>query len=69
MFYLTTVELDESSSDKCMMEIMGYQASKTKCGISHFCQELMTSKGMTGYGITHQLLWTMLADQVYIGDI
>lgn len=43
---------------------MGYQPSKKKCGVSPFCIELMTRKGLTGYGITHQMLWTMLSEQV-----
>ncbi|XP_063429384.1 uncharacterized protein LOC134712135 [Mytilus trossulus] len=55
--------LNEKESDKCMMEIMGYQPSKKKCGVSPFCIELMTRKGLTGYGITHQMLWTMLSEQ------
>ncbi|CAG2258017.1 unnamed protein product [Mytilus edulis] len=55
--------LNEKESDKCMMEIMGYQPSKKKCGVSPFCIELMTRKGLTGYGMTHQMLWTMLSEQ------
>lgn len=46
------------------MELMGYQPSKKKCGVSEHCIKLMTRKGLTGYGITHQLLWTMLSEQV-----
>jgi hypothetical protein len=44
------------------MELMGYQPSKKKCGVSGHCIKIMTRKGLTGYGITHQLLWTMLSD-------
>ena len=59
-----SVSLNEKESDKCMMELMGYQTSKKKCGVSEHCINIMTRKGLTGYGITHQLLWTMLSEQV-----
>ena len=67
MFIFTsffTVKLSESLSDKCMTELTGELGTDKRCVISSECIEIMTVKGLTGYGITHQILWTMLADQV-----
>ncbi|KAJ8308493.1 hypothetical protein KUTeg_013367 [Tegillarca granosa] len=59
--------LDETTSDNCMSELIGSQ-SKEKCKISEKCAKIMTTKGLSGYGITHQILWTMLADQAGCGS-
>ena len=52
-------------SDKCMTELIGsHKSYGASCDISSECVVLMTSPGLVGYGITHQLLWTMLAQKV-----
>ncbi|KAK3608649.1 hypothetical protein CHS0354_042657 [Potamilus streckersoni] len=57
-------KLDERSSDECMAELTGAMAKdKKKCSISNKCLGLMTYPGMIGYGLTHQILWTMLAEK------
>ncbi|XP_060574645.1 uncharacterized protein LOC132732272 [Ruditapes philippinarum] len=65
--YLTakkTVNLDEETSDKCMSELIGsHKLHGQSCDISSQCAFIMTSPGLLGYGITHQILWTMLADK------
>ena len=49
----------------CMNELTGdKQANIKPCVISDKCLQVMTQKGRTGYGITHQVLWTMLAEKV-----
>lgn len=40
------------------------KGSSAMCQIKEDCVELMTSQGLTGYGITHQILWSMLSEQV-----
>ncbi|XP_041353629.1 uncharacterized protein LOC121371652 [Gigantopelta aegis] len=56
--------LDESTSDMCMSELTGdKQTNRKPCLISDKCLQVMTLKGRTGYGITHQVLWTMLAEK------
>ncbi|XP_021344442.1 UPF0764 protein C16orf89 homolog, partial [Mizuhopecten yessoensis] len=57
-------KLNEDVSDRCMAELMGTNSySKRTCEISDFCIQMMTTTGLSGYGITHQLLWTVLAEQ------
>ena len=49
----------------CMSELIGsHKAGGTPCDISSHCVSIMTAPGLLGYGITHQLLWTMLAEKV-----
>lgn len=62
---ILTVHLDETKSDRCMSELIGsHRPGGVPCDISSQCVFLMTSPGLVGYGITHQLLWTMLAEKV-----
>ena len=56
---------DEDFSDGCMAELMGSDGHK-KCGISLPCLHTMSRRGYEGYYITHQLLYTILAEQVRI---
>ncbi|XP_052270218.1 UPF0764 protein C16orf89 homolog isoform X2 [Dreissena polymorpha] len=59
------VHMDESVSDRCMSELMGSHKPRGQpCDISQQCALDMTAPGLLGYGITHQLLWTMLAEKV-----
>ncbi|KAL5008164.1 hypothetical protein ScPMuIL_013745 [Solemya velum] len=56
--------LDELMSDRCMAELTGSLRRDGKsCQISQECVSIMTERGYTGYGITHQILWTMLAEK------
>ncbi|XP_061172525.1 uncharacterized protein LOC133181890 [Saccostrea echinata] len=63
--YLKNKErLTESRSDRCMTQLTGSLGNRsTSCQVTQDCVQLMTSRGLTGYGITHQILWTMLAEQ------
>lgn len=58
--------MSESESDHCMTQLTGTlgKGSSAMCQIKEDCVELMTSQGLTGYGITHQILWSMLSEQV-----
>ncbi|XP_076464882.1 uncharacterized protein LOC143296714 [Babylonia areolata] len=72
------VRLDEHQSDICMMEITqpkrsplrraGGHGSEGGCSLSEHCGRVMTARGLTDYGITHQLLWTVLAEQSGCGE-
>ncbi|GFO32867.1 upf0764 protein c16orf89-like protein, partial [Plakobranchus ocellatus] len=50
----------EKVSDQCMTEI--FNSDSERCDISKYCVRLMTSRGLTGYPITHQLLWSVLVE-------
>ncbi|GFR83322.1 UPF0764 protein C16orf89-like protein [Elysia marginata] len=50
----------EETSDKCMSEVL--RSNNQSCVLSFGCVKLMTSRGFTGYPITHQLLWSMLVE-------
>ncbi|KAK6183530.1 hypothetical protein SNE40_010998 [Patella caerulea] len=57
-------KIDEATSDRCMAELTGSNRSDKKtCFIGKECLDTMTMKGLTEYGITHQILWTMLAEK------
>lgn len=56
------IHMVESQSDKCMSELLGTQTG-IPCSIGKECILIMSARGMIGYGITHQLLYTMLAEQ------
>ena len=66
MYYMYVLgRLDEEQSDRCMSELIGSHKSGGKpCDISSQCISIMTSPGLLGYGITHQVLWTLLAEKV-----
>jgi len=58
--------LTEDVSDRCLGELMGVGVKPVKCSISSECIRIMTQLGRTGYHLTHQLLYGMLAEQVII---
>ena len=61
-------EISEEESDKCMGEMVGTNLDEEQpCGISEACIKTMTTRGFIEYSITHQLLWTMLAQKVREG--
>ena len=65
MFVLCDLDsLTESVSDRCMGELMGVGVKPVKCSISSECIRLMSQAGRTGYSLTHQLIYGMLAEQV-----
>ncbi|GFO15861.1 upf0764 protein c16orf89 homolog [Plakobranchus ocellatus] len=39
-----------------------FNSDSERCDISKYCVRLMTSRGLTGYPITHQLLWSVLVE-------
>ena len=54
--------MSEKLSDQCMMELMTSAKNET-CNISEECIKMMTMRGLTGYSITHQLLWSVLSER------
>ncbi|RUS76489.1 hypothetical protein EGW08_015743, partial [Elysia chlorotica] len=50
----------EQASDRCMTELLS--SGSHDCKVTAPCLKLMTSRGFTGYPITHQLLWSMLVE-------
>ena len=57
--------MDEETSDNCMSELIGsHKSGGIPCDISNQCVSTMTNPGFLGYGLTHQILWTMLAEKV-----
>ena len=57
--------MDEKFSDGCMAEIMG-TGGQGKCALSTECVEQMVSRGLKGYTLMHQLLYTVLAEKVCV---
>ena len=57
--------LTEEFSDKCMKDLMG-TSMNTKCTIADDCWQVMNSFGYTGYTLTHQSLFFILADVIGI---
>jgi len=47
---------------------MGVGMKPVPCLISSECLRIMTQSGRTGYHLTHQLIYGMLAEQVLIVD-
>jgi len=58
--------LAEPVSDRCMGELMGVGSKPVKCFISSECIRIMTQTGRTGYHLTHQILYGMLAELVIV---
>lgn len=57
--------IDEDFSDNCMGQLMGTgRADKRRCVVTNDCLEAMLARGHVEYQMTHQLLYTMLAEQV-----
>lgn len=56
--------LTEEQSDKCMAEVMGSGETDKPCSFSDLCLSLMLERGHDEYYITHQLLYTLLIEQV-----
>jgi len=62
--------LAEDVSDRCMGELTGIGSKPVKCYISSECIRVMTQTGRTGYHLTHQILYGMLAEQViFVSDV
>ncbi|CAH1793141.1 unnamed protein product [Owenia fusiformis] len=49
-------------SDDCMAELL--QTGVKRCIVSLDCCKLMTKRGYSGYALSHQLLYTVLAEQM-----
>ena len=58
-------EFDEDFSDRCIGELIGtsHQGAE-KCGMSSECLTRMFTRGGFEYQLTHQLLYTIVAEQV-----
>ncbi|XP_064621135.1 uncharacterized protein LOC135484034 [Lineus longissimus] len=56
-------DIDERTSDRCMTEL--YSGRQKSCPLTSSCLAIMIGvRGLTGYAITHQLLYTQMAEQV-----
>eukprot|EP00794_Sanderia_malayensis_P020340 gene20340-22342_t len=57
--------LDETQSDVCMTDLVGNSkyASSISCLITKHCWKIMTEKFKSGYHLTHQALFMMLAEK------
>ncbi|XP_041605760.1 UPF0764 protein C16orf89 homolog isoform X2 [Vulpes lagopus] len=52
----------EELSDSCLVQLLGTGTdSNQPCQVSDFCRTLMTKPGYSGYGLSHQLLFFLLA--------
>ncbi|XP_008567343.1 PREDICTED: UPF0764 protein C16orf89 homolog [Galeopterus variegatus] len=52
----------EESSDACLVQLLGTGADSSQpCGLSDFCRTFMTKPGCSGYYLSHQLLFFLLA--------
>ena len=52
-------------SDQCMFELMGGTDNNyKKCAMSNKCLDVLLKRGNEEYTLTHQLLYTILAEQV-----
>ncbi len=57
---------DEDFSDNCMGQLLGTgREDGQRCVITEACLESMLARGKVEYQVTHQLLYTMLAEQVH----
>lgn len=61
---------DLEQSDACFSELIGESPSQpATCSISETCQKKMTSTLTTGYRLTHQLLWILIAKNLNCPNI
>ncbi|XP_055991105.1 UPF0764 protein C16orf89 homolog [Sorex fumeus] len=52
----------EEQSDKCLAQLLGtWVDSSQPCALSEACASLMTRPGCTGYALSHQLLFFLMA--------
>ncbi|XP_077762642.1 UPF0764 protein C16orf89 homolog isoform X1 [Canis aureus] len=52
----------EELSDSCLVQLLGTGTDSSQpCRVSDFCRTLMTKPGYSGYGLSHQLLFFLLA--------
>ncbi|XP_032316612.1 UPF0764 protein C16orf89 homolog isoform X2 [Camelus ferus] len=52
----------EESSDLCLVQLLGTRADGSQpCRLSDFCRTLMTRPGCSGYCLSHQLLFFLVA--------
>lgn len=52
---------DESTSDRCMSEVLGTNPNHTKCSFTSVCMNAITDLNQIYYGPTHQILFLTLA--------
>ena len=58
---------DEDFSDNCMGQLLGTgRGDGRRCIISDTCKQSMLARGKVEYHVTHQLLYTILAEQVRV---
>ncbi len=57
--------MDEAASDVCMTDLVGdkEEASPISCVITNYCWDIMSAKSKSGYHLTHQALFMMLAEK------
>ena len=60
-----TGNFTETLSDRCMSELIGHSGdAPKKCSVSNECYTVMFGKGQREYELTHQLLFSVLAEEV-----
>ena len=63
LFTLCVCWSAESESGRCMGEVLE-PSEGVVCGMSQRCQEMMTRPGHTRYALTHQLMYSIVAEMV-----
>ncbi|XP_045136800.1 LOW QUALITY PROTEIN: UPF0764 protein C16orf89 homolog [Portunus trituberculatus] len=59
--------LTDSETDRCLAEVLE-PTNGVVCGMSQWCQEAMTQPGHASYGLTHQILYSIVAEMSGCGS-
>lgn len=58
----TQDSFSEEHSDLCLVQLLGTRTiGSQSCGLSDFCRDLVTKPGCSGYCLSHQLLFFLMA--------
>jgi len=55
---------DETAGDTCFSYLLGTGGIGRKCSIPDECAKMMTEDGMSGYSVTHQVLFFLMGQQI-----
>ncbi|XP_063849832.1 UPF0764 protein C16orf89 homolog [Scylla paramamosain] len=59
--------LTESETDRCLAEVLE-PTNGVVCGMTQWCQEAMTQPGQARYALTHQILYSIVAEMSGCGS-
>ncbi|KAK8384393.1 hypothetical protein O3P69_009299 [Scylla paramamosain] len=59
--------LTESETDRCLAEVLE-PTNGVLCGMTQWCQEAMTQPGQARYALTHQILYSIVAEMSGCGS-